>query len=203
MKTKILVTICSLLLVACTVLSILLVSVYSKPNADAAEESSQASTDAVFAASSTDTIQFKLSLLHIYSESQNVILTLPFTTVTITEMAIIKAIMTQTGSSQAAITYLNNYVDRPLNAAFTTMDDILIKFKAMTKKYNISASSPYTAKYNNLKAMFDSLRNASTELISRARSLILCISNKFRILQQKLKTMVSPSTTSMALCFRN
>jgi len=53
------------------------------------------------------------------------------------------------------------------------MDEILSKYQAVLKKYNISSSSSYNAKYNNLKTVFDSLKNSSVELISRTRSLIL------------------------------
>ena len=67
---------------------------------------------------------------------------------------------------------MNERVDRTLNSAFDTMTDITDKYAAVLKEYSISSASSYQTKLTELKNMFASLRNSSTELISRTRTLI-------------------------------
>lgn len=166
MKTRILTALCALLTVCCIVLSVCLVS------ANSAKPEKQPTVPSYATASSSD-LQFKLSLTHIYYEAQQLVSTLPYATVQITYAALIKAFMTDSNAVSAAVEYLNKYVDKQVLSAYESMDAILEKYKAVLKKYNISSSSPYNAKYNNLVTIFDSLKNSSVELISRTRSLIL------------------------------
>lgn len=167
MKTRILTALCALLTVCCIVLSVCLVS------ASNSKTEKQQPTVPSYAAASSSDLQFKLSLTHIYYEAQQLVSTLPYATVQITYAALIKAFMTDSNASSAAVEYLNKYVDKQVLSAYESMDAILEKYKAVLKKYNISSSSPYNAKYNNLVTIFDSLKNSSVELISRTRSLIL------------------------------
>ena len=73
---------------------------------------------------------------------------------------------------EIAIREMNERVDRTLNSAFDTMTDITDKYAAVLKEYSISSASSYQTKLTELKNMFASLRNSSTELISRTRTLI-------------------------------
>ena len=172
MKNKILISLCAVLAICCIVLSFCLASV--KGEIESGNDTSKASgTLPVQAAATSGDIQFKLSLLHLYYESQQLVSTLPYATVQITYAALIKAFMTDSSAVSAAVEYLNKYVDKQVMSAYDSMDEILSKYQAVLKKYNISSSSSYNAKYNNLKTVFDSLKNSSVELISRTRSLIL------------------------------
>ena len=166
MKNKILISLCAVLAICCIVLSFCLASVKGESDNDTSKASGTLPAQA--AATSND-IQFKLSLLHLYYESQQLVSTLPYATVQITYAALIKAFMTDSSAVSAAVEYLNKYVDKQVMSAY----EILSKYQAVLKKYNISSSSSYNAKYNNLKTVFDSLKNSSVELISRTRSLIL------------------------------
>jgi len=168
MKTKILTSLCVVLTVCCIVLTFCVVSLKNdRTNAEA-----QPTVPAYAGASTTD-LQFKLSLLHLYSESIQLASTLPYATIQITYASLIKAFMTDSNAVSAAVEYLNKYVDKQVLSAYESMDDLLAKYKAVLKKYNISSSSTYNAKYNNLASLFASLENSSKELISRTRSLIL------------------------------
>lgn len=168
MKTKILISLCAVLTVCCVALTFCVVSLKNdRTNAEA-----QPTVPAYAAASSTD-LQLKLSLLHLYSESIQLVSTLPYATIQITYASLIKAFMTDSNAVSAAVEYLNKYVDKQVLSAYESMDDLLAKYKAVLKKYNISSSSTYNAKYNNLMSLFASLENSSKELISRTRSLIL------------------------------
>lgn len=172
MKNKILISLCAVLAICCIVLSFCLASIKGESESD--NDASKASgTLPVQAAATSGDIQFKLSLLHLYYESQQLVSTLPYATVQITYAALIKAFMTDSSAVSAAVEYLNKYVDKQVMSAYDSMDEILSKYQAVLKKYNISSSSSYNAKYNNLKTVFDSLKNSSVELISRTRSLIL------------------------------
>ena len=170
MKNKILISLCAVLAICCIVLSFCLASIKGESDNDTSKASGTLPAQA--AATSSD-IQFKLSLLHLYYESQQLVTTLPYATVQITYAALIKAFMTDSSAVSAAVEYLNKYVDKQVMSAYDSMDEILSKYQAVLKKYNISSSSSYNAKYNNLKTVFDSLKNSSVELISRTRSLIL------------------------------
>lgn len=170
MKNKILISLCAVLAICCIVLSFCLASIKGESDNDTSKASGTLPAQA--AATSSD-IQFKLSLLHLYYESQQLVSTLPYATVQITYAALIKAFMTDSSAVSAAVEYLNKYVDKQVMSAYDSMDEILSKYQAVLKKYNISSSSSYNAKYNNLKTVFDSLKNSSVELISRTRSLIL------------------------------
>ena len=172
MKNKILISLCAVLAICCIVLSFCLASVKGESESDNDTSKASGTLPAQAAATSSD-IQFKLSLLHLYYESQQLVSTLPYATVQITYAALIKAFMTDSSAVSAAVEYLNKYVDKQVMSAYDSMDEILSKYQAVLKKYNISSSSSYNAKYNNLKTVFDSLKNSSVELISRTRSLIL------------------------------
>lgn len=172
MKNKILISLCAVLAICCIVLSFCLASVKGESESDNNTSKASGTLPAQAAATSSD-IQFKLSLLHLYYESQQLVSTLPYATVQITYAALIKAFMTDSSAVSAAVEYLNKYVDKQVMSAYDSMDEILSKYQAVLKKYNISSSSSYNAKYNNLKTVFDSLKNSSVELISRTRSLIL------------------------------
>ena len=172
MKNKILISLCAVLAICCIVLSFCLASVKGESESDNDTSKASGTLPAQAAATSSD-IQFKLSLLHLYYESQQLVSTLPYATVQITYAALIKAFMTDSSAVSAAVEYLNKYVDKQVMSAYDSMDEILSKYQAVLKKYNISSSSSYNAKYNNLKTVFDSLKNSSVELISRTRSLVL------------------------------
>ncbi len=172
MKNKILISLCAVLAICCIVLSFCLASIKGESESDNDTSKASGTLPAQAAATSSD-IQFKLSLLHLYYESQQLVSTLPYATVQITYAALIKAFMTDRSAVSAAVEYLNKYVDKQVMSAYDSMDEILSKYQAVLKKYNISSSSSYNAKYNNLKTVFDSLKNSSVELISRTRSLIL------------------------------
>ena len=122
--------------------------------------------------SSSDDAQFKTDLLHFYAQSTNIVSILPFTTVQVTEAALLKAFMSSATSVNEALAYIDRYADRTLASAYETMDELLEKYSAILQKYNISTSSAYTAKYNRLTSMFASLKNSSTQLLSRTRTLI-------------------------------
>lgn len=172
MKNKILISLCAVLAICCIVLSFCLASFKGESESESDTSKASGTLPAQAAATSSD-IQFKLSLLHLYYESQQLVSTLPYATVQITYAALIKAFMTDSSAVSAAVEYLNKYVDKQVMSAYDSMDEILSKYQAVLKKYNISSSSSYNAKYNNLKTVFDSLKNSSVELISRTRSLIL------------------------------
>ena len=165
MKIKIL-SVCCILLAAICVLQAFLLVRTNKNDISSATRIQDVN------ASATD-IQFKLALMHIYYESNTVLSTLPFTTIQISESALIKAYVSSGSEAiTAALKYVDDYADRTLDSAFETMDDILEKYDKVLKKYNISSSSSYTSKYNKLKTIFSSVKNSSNELLSRTRSLI-------------------------------
>ncbi len=170
MKVKILSVLCILLTAVCVLQFFFLV------RTDKNDPSGK--TDIQYVNASSDDIQFKLALTHIYYESNTVLSTLPFTTIQISESALIKAyVSSDSGAMTAALKYVDDYSDRTLASAFETMDDILDKFDKILKKYNITSQSSYTAKYNKLKTLFSSVKNSSNELLSRTRSLIRNINN--------------------------
>lgn len=117
-------------------------------------------------------IQFKLALLHLYYESKDIVSTLPFTTIQVSQGALIKAFMAGATAGADALAYIDRYADRTLTSAYGTMDEVLEKFSLLLTRYNIAAASSYTAKYNKLSSMFSSLKNSANELLSRARALI-------------------------------
>ena len=94
MKNKILISLCAVLAICCIVLSFCLASIKGESDNDASKASGTLPAQA--AATSSD-IQFKLSLLHLYYESQQLVSTLPYATVQITYAALIKA---QIGAGQ-------------------------------------------------------------------------------------------------------
>ncbi|MFA6729579.1 MAG: hypothetical protein WCR95_01080 [Eubacteriales bacterium] len=171
MKTKlrILSALVVFLAVGCVLLSAFLIKAVKNPEENGGKIKV---TSPLPAGDGSEDIQFKLSLLHLYYESKDVVSTLPFTTIQVTQGALIKAFMTGPSAAEDAEAYLNRYADRTLNSAFDTMDEIIAKYQSLLTKYNISSSSSYTAKFNKLNSMFASLKNSSKELISRARTLI-------------------------------
>lgn len=170
MKTRILCLLCGVLALTCILTTVLLISNVGENN----------NTIPSPAGSTSDDLQFKLSLLHLYYESNSIVSTLPFTTMQVTESALLKAFASTDSSSTDALAYIDRYSDRTLDSAYKTMDEVLAKYKKILEKYNISSASSYTSKYNSLSLMFDSLRSASTELFSRTRTLIkMCNSNDY------------------------
>lgn len=167
MKIRILSICCAALLVICAVLSVLVI----KGDAYPAEESSSGTT-ALPAGEGTDSIQFQLSLLHLYYESTNVVSTLPYTTIQVCNDALLQAFVLGSGSTASALAFIVRYADRTLASAYSTMDEILDKYQKLLTKYNIASTTSYSSKYNNLTSMFSSLKNSSTELISCTRTLI-------------------------------
>ncbi len=170
MKTKLLTALCILLAVCCVVLSAFVVLLQ---NDGENTTPPQKTTAPEFADATSTDIQFKLSLLHVYSEALQLTSTLPYATVQLTYAALTKAFTGDSNSVSYAVDWLNKYVDKQVMSAYDTMDDILAKYKSVLDKYNITSSSPYTAKYESMKSLFASLKNSSVELISRTRSLIL------------------------------
>ncbi len=165
MKTKILTVLCAVLTVCCIVLTVCVVSLKN--------DNEGPTTPPALAGSTSQDIQFKLALLHIYNESLVLSSTLPYATIQITYASLVKAFVTDPDSVSAAVEYLNKHVDMQVLSAYDRMEDITKKYKSVLTKYNISSSSPYTAKYNTLVSTFASLKNSSSELISRTRSLIM------------------------------
>ena len=194
MKTNKLLTVCCvLLLAACVVLSFAVLNaetpgetapdagsdrfeklygVFDGVNARLASVPSLSVTVPSPAPEGTDDTQFKIALLHFYAQSNNIVSILPFTTIQVTEAALLKAFMSSSTAVNEALVYIDRYADRTLASSYETMDELAGKYQALLTKYNISASSAYTAKFNRLNSMFSSLKNASTELLSRARTLI-------------------------------
>jgi len=170
MKIRILSVCCAALFVACVVLSIFVIRGSAGQTLNS--EESSAATSPLPAGESSDDIQFKLSLLHLYYESKDVVSTLPFTTIQVSQGALIQAFVSGSDSTTAALKYIDNYYDRTIASAYGTMDEILVKYQLILKKYNIACTSSYTSKYNNLSSMFSSLKNSSNELISRTKTLI-------------------------------
>ena len=164
MKKHLMTAVCILLAAACVCLSAALVLT-------ARDDAQTMGTMPGLANASSDDIQFKLALLHLYKEATDVTLVLPYTTVNLTQTAVTRAFI---GSEEGeiAIREMNERVDRTLNSAFDTMTDITDKYAAVLKEYSISSASSYQTKLTELKNMFASLRNSSTELISRTRTLI-------------------------------
>ncbi|MBO4501757.1 MAG: hypothetical protein J5760_05890, partial [Clostridia bacterium] len=200
-NTRILTVCCALLLVACAVLSVIAVkrdpapangaadavndaavagneiaekleSVYDNVYSRLANVAKLPSTEPLPTPAVSGDVQFKIDLLHFYAQSNNIVSILPFTTIQVTEAALLKAFMSSATAGTEALVYIDRYADRTLASAYETMDELLEHFSAMLTKYNISSSSAYTAKYNKLNSMFSSLKNASTELLSRTRTLI-------------------------------
>lgn len=168
MKIRILSLCCAVLLAICTVLSVLVV----KGGAGQNQDKNVSATIPLPAGESSGDIQFKLSLLHLYYESKDVVSTLPFTTIQVSQGALIKAFVSGSTSTVDALAYIERYADRTLASAYGTMDEILSKYQSLLKKYNIASTSSYTSKYNKLSGMFSSLKNSSNELVSRTRTLI-------------------------------
>lgn len=193
-NTRILTVCCALLLVACTVLSVIAIkrdpapanevadtgngiaekleTVYEKVYSRLANVAKLPATEPLATPAVSGDAQFKIDLLHFYAQSNNIVSILPFTTIQVTEAALLKAFMSSATAGTEALVYIDRYADRTLASAYETMDELLEHFSAMLTKYNISSSSSYTAKYNKLSSMFSSLKNASTELLSRTRTLI-------------------------------
>ena len=190
-KTHILIICCTLLLAVCIALSF---TVVKKPvsgagnTVDGKTERLYETLDKTYsrmasvpkitytspspAPASSDDAKFNAAMLHFYAQSNNIVSILPFTTVQVTEAALLKAFMSSATSVNEALAYIDRYADRTLASAYETMDELLQQYDAILKKYNVAASSAYTAKYNKLTSMFSSLKNASTELLSRTRTLI-------------------------------
>ena len=96
MKNKILISLCAVLAICCIVLSFCLASIKGESDNDTSKASGTLPAQA--AATSSD-IQFKLSLLHLYYESQQLVSALPYATVQITYAALIKAFMLSTSTN--------------------------------------------------------------------------------------------------------
>ena len=92
-----------LLAAACLCLTAALVLGRSAPADEAspaADSSSQANgTVPGYAASDSSDIQFRLALLHLYKEASDVVLALPFTTITLTQTAVTRSFI---GSGEAS-----------------------------------------------------------------------------------------------------
>lgn len=172
MKTKlrILSICCVLLFTACAVLAVFVIAGGDNPVSEGNDTGKD--TSALPAGESDSSIQFKLSLLHLYYESNDVVSTLPFTTIQVSQGALIKAFMNTPNAAQDGLAYIDKYADRTIVSAFDTMDEILEKYQQLLTKYNISTSSSYRAKYNNLSSIFSSLKNSSNELLARTKTLI-------------------------------
>ncbi len=190
-KTHILITCCSLLLAVCIALSVVVLNRPGHESAQAQDEkvvrlygvldsaysrianaSNVPRTEPSLAPASSDDTQFKIALLHFYAQSNNIVSILPFTTVQVTEAALLKAFMSSATAVNESLAYIDRYADRTLASAYETMEELLEKYSALLQKYNISSSSSYTSKYNKLSSIFSSLKNSSTELLSRTRTLI-------------------------------
>lgn len=193
--TRILTAVCAVLLVICVVLSVIVISGFSA-SSDNADTSGDASV--LPATDTNSSIQFKLSLLHLYYESKDIVSTLPFTTIQVTQGALIKALMNSTTSITDALTYIDHYADRTLNSAYSTMDEILSKYQKLLTKYNISSTSSYRTKYNNLSSMFSSLKNSSNELLARTKSLIKMVNaNDYDTYYTKYMEQISDLTSKI------
>lgn len=169
-KMRILSLCCAALFVAYAVLAVFVIS--SDAGQPVNSEESSVGTSPLPAGESSGSIQFKLSLLHLYYESKDVVSTLPFTTIQVSQGALIKAFVSGSTSTADALAYIDRYADRTLASAYGTMDEILAKYQLLLTRYNIASTSSYRSKYNNLSSMFSSLKNSSNELLSRTKTLI-------------------------------
>ena len=134
MKKHLMTAVCILLAAACVCLSAALVLT-------ARDDAQAMGTTPGLANASSDDIQFKLALLHLYKEATDVTLVLPYTTVNLTQTAVTRAFI---GSEEGeiAIREMNERVDRTLNSAFDTMTDITDKYAAVLKDYSLRNAGP-------------------------------------------------------------
>jgi Zn-dependent M32 family carboxypeptidase len=78
------------------------------------------------------------------------------------------------------------------------MDEILSKYQKLLTKYNISSTSSYRTKYNNLSSMFSSLKNSSNELLARTKSLIKMVNaNDYDTYYTKYMEQISDLTSKI------
>ncbi len=105
------------------------------------------------------------SLSVVYSKSGNLITSMPYATITLTQTALMK---TYAGDTDA-LAYLNSNVNEYLQNAFDNMDRIIAEYDTVIQKFD---GDDYKDKRDELKSKFSKLESASKELVSRTRTLI-------------------------------
>ena len=175
MKNKILISLCAVLAICCIVLSFCLASIKGESESDTSKASGTLPAQA--AATSSD-IQFKLSLLHLYYESQQLVSTLPYATVQITYAALIKAFMTDSSAVSAAVEYLNKY----LKTVFDSLKNSSVELISRTRSLIlVSHSSNYDSSYTLYNEQL-------ADLTSKIQSAVVNITNEYEALLAEISS---------------
>ncbi len=158
MKRSVVITLCAALLLGVFLLNA--VAMYSEVKA--AEE-----FDTV-AALTGEGDRLPVALSAIYKRAGDLVLSLPYASVTLTQTAITKVYAGDTD----ALLYLNTHADGELGNAYDTMQDILNDFDSLLNTYKVPTGSSYRDSRAKLGTIFTGLKTAATELVRRTRTFI-------------------------------
>ena len=131
-------------------------------------EKTAAEFDAVMAVNNSDN-KLSVALSVIYRRAGDLVVTLPYASINLSQTALMKV---YSGEMTDAVLYLNTHADVELKNAHDAMDAILLDFDKALKQYAVPSGSAYRTKRAELATAFSGLKNASSELIRRTRTLI-------------------------------
>lgn len=158
MKRSVVISLCAALLLGAFLINA--VAMYGEVKA--AEEFDQV------AALASDTDRLPVALSAIYKRAGDLVLSLPYASINLTQTAITKVY----AGDEDALLYLNTHADGELGNAYDEMQDILNDFDSILYTYNVPSGSGYRDGRAKLGTIFSGLKTAATELVRRARTFI-------------------------------
>lgn len=158
MKKRIILIVCSAVLVAAFCLNAVLIS--------GAKQTAR-EYDAVAALSDNED-KLNVALSVIYKRAGDLVLSLPHAGITLTQTAVMKHF----AGDADAILYLNTRAADQLANAYAAMDVLLADFDGVLAKYAVPAGSVFRTKRVELASLFSGLESSNNELIKRTRTFI-------------------------------
>lgn len=130
-------------------------------------EQAAARTDTV-SALTTNKDKLLVSLSALYKRAGDLVLSLPYASITLCETAMMKEFAGDTDAKA----YLDARSDDQLANAYSAMEDILNDYDKVMERYGVGPASTHRTSRANLASTFSGLKSASTELVRRARTFI-------------------------------
>ena len=119
---------------------------------------------------SSDDDKLIVALSAIYKKAGNLVISLPYATINLSQTALMKVFA---GETDDALAYLNAHAAASLEQnAYNSMELILIEYDEVLSKYGYPAAGAYRTKRAELAGHFSGLKSSSSELIRRTRALI-------------------------------
>ncbi|MBQ3081403.1 MAG: hypothetical protein IJC49_03020 [Clostridia bacterium] len=151
----------------CCVAVLLTAFCLSAVNVSMAEKKAEEFDTVKALTSGTDKLAVAVSA--IYRRAGDIVIALPYASINLSQTSLMKV---YSGEMTDAVLYLNTHADTELKNAHAEMDDILSDFDKLLKQYSVPTGSTYRTKRAELATLFSGLKNDSTELIRRTRTLI-------------------------------